>query len=98
MGGSEVLAFISELPIGKVIGGVHCVPVLDNGNLIMVWDREEKVLTTIGGRLANNESTFDALNREAMEEAGLILAEERTLFASWYWEEYDAYRLKALSG
>lgn len=88
-----MLEFITELPPNKVIGGVHCVPLLENGNLVMVWDREEKVLTTIGGRLAKDESIFDGLNREVMEEAGLVLSEERTLFASWYWKEFDAYRL-----
>ncbi len=87
-----MLEFITELPANKVIGGVHCVPILDNGNLVMVWDKEEKVLTTIGGRLAKDESIFDGLDREVMEEAGLILSEEKTLFASWHWKEFDAYR------
>jgi len=88
-----MLEFITELPAGKTIGGVHCVPVLDNGNLVMAWDREEQVLTTIGGRLTPGESVMEALDREVMEEAGLILTEHRTLFASWYWKEFDAYRL-----
>lgn len=88
-----MLEFISEIPPNKVIGGVHCVPILDNGNLVMVWDKEENVLTTIGGRLAKDESIYDALDREVMEEAGLVLSEEKTLFASWYWKEFDAYRL-----
>ncbi|SFL42619.1 NUDIX domain-containing protein [Paenibacillus sp. 1_12] len=92
-----MLEFITELPANTIIGGVHCVPVLDNGNLVMVWDREEKVLTTIGGRLAKDESIFDGLNREVMEEAGLVLSEEKTLFASWYWKEFDAYRLYYLA-
>lgn len=93
-----MLEFITELPTGKVIGGVHCVPILDNGNLVMVWDKQEKVLTTIGGRLREEESIFDGLDREAMEEAGLILTGERTLFASWYWKPFDAYRLYYLVG
>ncbi|XEC96604.1 NUDIX hydrolase [Paenibacillus tarimensis] len=92
-----MLEFITEIPANKVIGGVHCVPVLDNGNLVMVWDKEEKVLTTIGGRLKKDESIFDGLNREVMEEAGIILSNKRTLFASWYWKEFDAYRLYYLA-
>lgn len=88
-----MLEFISELPPIHKIDGVHCVPVLDNGNVVMVWDPSEKVLSTVGGRIEKNESIIDVLNREAMEEAGLILSEEKTLFASWYWEKYDAYRL-----
>lgn len=32
-----MLKFIEELPTDYPIGGVHCVPVLDNGSLIMVW-------------------------------------------------------------
>ncbi|MBP1989342.1 NUDIX hydrolase [Paenibacillus eucommiae] len=70
-----MLEFISEISSDKQIGGVHCVPILDNGNVVVVWDREEKVLTTIG----------------------IELGEEKTLFASWYWKEYDAYRLYYLA-
>lgn len=92
-----MLEFITEVPKNKQIGGVHCVPILENGNLVMVWDKYEQVLTTIGGRLQENESLFDGLNREVMEEAGIELSDERTLFASWYWKEFDAYRLYYLA-
>ncbi|NOU94283.1 NUDIX domain-containing protein [Paenibacillus sp. LMG 31456] len=92
-----MLTFILEIPIDKPISGVHCVPILDNGNLVMVWDREEQVLTTIGGRLEENESLVEALNREAMEEAGIELADEVIPFASWYWEEFDSYRVYVLT-
>ncbi|OME89723.1 hypothetical protein BK123_25495 [Paenibacillus lautus] len=40
-----MLSFITEIPEGKQIGSVYCVPVLDNGDVVMVWDRYEKVLT-----------------------------------------------------
>ncbi|ETT40112.1 MULTISPECIES: hypothetical protein [Paenibacillus] len=43
--------------------------------------------------MTKDESTIDGLNREVMEEAGLVLSEEKSLFASWYWKELDAYRL-----
>jgi 8-oxo-dGTP diphosphatase len=92
-----MITFITEIPTDKRISGVHCVPVLDNGNLMMVWDRDEQVLTTIGGRLEEHESLDDGLNREAMEEAGIELADERIPFACWYWEEYDSYRLYFLA-
>ncbi len=88
-----MLNLIDELPTDKPIAGVHCVPVLDNGNVIMAWDEEEKVLTTIGGRLDQGESLKDGLDREALEEAGLILNQERIPFASWYWKETDTYTI-----
>lgn len=56
-----MLNFISELPTDYPIAGVHCVPILDNGNLLMVWDRDEKTLTTIGGRLEGNEYLYRIL-------------------------------------
>ncbi|UVI28043.1 NUDIX hydrolase [Paenibacillus spongiae] len=92
-----MLTFITEVPTDRPVSGVHCVPVLSDGNLVLVWDKEEQVLTTIGGRLEENESLFDGLNREAMEEAGIELMEERMPFASWYWEEYDTYRIYFLT-
>jgi len=86
-----MLSWITELPSDKHIAGVHCVPVLPDGNIIMVWDREEQGLTTIGGRLEANETLEAGLDREVMEEAGLVLAEERIPFASWHWESTDTY-------
>jgi 8-oxo-dGTP diphosphatase len=90
---ASMLTFISELPTDKPIAGAHCVPLLDSGHLLMVWDREERVLTTIGGRLEENETIEQALDREALEEAGVILEAERTPFASWYWTETDTYTI-----
>jgi len=86
-----MLAFITELPGDKPIAGAHCIPVLENGNLVMVWDRDEKVLTTIGGRLEKGESPEEGLNREALEEAGIVLKDGRIPFACWYWNETDTY-------
>ncbi|WP_256376736.1 NUDIX hydrolase [Cohnella herbarum] len=79
------------------MGGVHCIPLLDNGNLMMVWDREEKVLTTIGGRLEQNETIEDGLDREVMEEAGIELTEIRVPFASWFWKESNGYTIYFLT-
>ncbi|MBX4147315.1 MULTISPECIES: NUDIX hydrolase [Paenibacillus] len=93
-----MLSFITEIPEGIKIGSVHCVPVLDNGDVVMVWDRDEKVLTTIGGRLEPGESIMEGLIREALEEAGIQISDERTLFAAWHWKEFDAYRLFYLVG
>ncbi|MEC0308203.1 NUDIX hydrolase [Paenibacillus lautus] len=93
-----MLSFITEIPEGIQIGSVHCVPVLDNGDVVMVWDREEKVLTTIGGRLEPGESIMDGLSCESLEEAGIEISDERTLFAAWHWKEFDAYRLFYLVG
>lgn len=79
-----MLTFITEIPTDINISGVHCIPVLENGNLIMTWDKDEKVLTTIGGRLDKDESINEGLDREAIEEAGIELSEERIPFACWY--------------
>ncbi|MFD0679247.1 MULTISPECIES: NUDIX domain-containing protein [unclassified Paenibacillus] len=92
-----MLTFIQEIPVDKPVSGVHCIPVLDNGNLIMVWDKEERVLTTIGGRLEKNESLIEALRREAVEEAGIQIEDEVIPFACWYWEEFGSYRLYFLT-
>jgi 8-oxo-dGTP diphosphatase len=93
-----MLTFITEIPTDKRIGGVHCVPVLDNGHMMMVWDKDEQVLTTIGGRLEGNESLIEGLGREAMEEAGIEITEGRTPFASWYWQATDSYTVYFLTG
>ncbi|MCZ8516023.1 NUDIX domain-containing protein [Paenibacillus filicis] len=92
-----MLTFISEIPTDKNISGVHCIPILDDGNLILTWDKDEKVLTTIGGRLNKDESLHDGLNREVMEEAGIVLQDERIPFACWYWKEFDSCRIYFLT-
>lgn len=86
-----MLTFISDLPKDRPIAGVHCIPVLDNGNMMMVWDKEERTLTTIGGRLEGQETIKEGLHREVMEEAGIVISGETMPFASWYWKETDTY-------
>lgn len=86
-----MLKEISVLPKDKKIAGVHCVPIMENGSLVMAWDKEEQLLTTIGGRLEGEESIEEALERESMEEAGMIISSEKIPFASWYWESTDTY-------
>ncbi|WP_342527679.1 NUDIX domain-containing protein [Chryseomicrobium sp. FSL W7-1435] len=86
-----MLKSINVLPEDKKTAGVHCVPITENGSLVMAWDKEEDLLTTIGGRLEGDESIEEALAREAMEEVGLIIGPERIPFASWYWESTDSY-------
>lgn len=86
-----MLRAISHLPTDKKIAGVHCIPVRDDGSIVMAWDRDERLLTTIGGRLEGEESIDEALRREVFEEVGLIIGDEKTLFASWYWDSTDSY-------
>ncbi|BFH63521.1 NUDIX domain-containing protein [Paenibacillus azoreducens] len=86
-----MLKAISEFPADKKIAGIHSVPVTDDGMVVMVWDRNEKVLTTVGGRLENNEGIHTALDRETMEEAGITLDTNRVPIASWYWDHTDTY-------
>jgi 8-oxo-dGTP diphosphatase len=93
-----MLKFITGLPTEKRIAGVHCIPVLKNGNMMMVWDQDEQGLTTIGGRLEKGESIESALEREAMEEAGIKLSNDKSVFASWYWKETDTYSIWYLTG
>ncbi|KIL39445.1 NUDIX hydrolase [Gordoniibacillus kamchatkensis] len=92
-----MLRRIDELPTDKTIAGVHSVPLLDDGSIVMVWDRNEQVLTTVGGRIEAGEHIDQALNREAVEEAGILLKPERIPFACWYWTETDTYTVFVLA-
>ncbi|MEK4760722.1 NUDIX domain-containing protein [Viridibacillus sp. FSL E2-0187] len=67
-----MLNTIIDLPEDKRIAGVHCIPITENGTIVLAWDKEEKLLTTIGGRIEENESIDEALEREAMEEVGIL--------------------------
>ncbi|GGA11683.1 hypothetical protein GCM10008018_65960 [Paenibacillus marchantiophytorum] len=78
-------------PTDKKIAGVHSIPITEDGSIIMVWDKNEKALTTVGGRIEVNEDINAALNRETIEEAGLILESKRVPIAAWYWESTDTY-------
>jgi 8-oxo-dGTP diphosphatase len=82
-----------NIPSDKRIAGVHSIPITDDGSIVMVWDRNEKALTTVGGRIENNEDINTALDRETVEEAGIILESLRVPIASWYWENSDTYTL-----
>ncbi|MFE1245286.1 NUDIX hydrolase [Fictibacillus sp. NPDC058756] len=91
-----MLTFINELPTGKKIAGVHTIPITE-GNIMMAWDEDEQILTTIGGRVEENESLEEALAREVMEESGITLHEEKIPFACWYWDSTNTYTVRYLS-
>lgn len=78
-------------PTDKRIAGIHSIPVAADGSIVMAWDKYEQNLTTIGGRVERDEDLFTALDRETVEEAGLVLEEERIPVAAWYWENTDTY-------
>lgn len=84
-----MLKQIHEYPKDKRIAGIHSIPITDDGSIIMVWDKNEQLLTTIGGRLEAGEDIDTALDRETIEEAGIILDAYRLPIASWYWESTD---------
>lgn len=86
-----MLKSINSLPTDKRIAGVHCIPFDKYGNLFLAWDREEKLLTTIGGRIENDENIDQALEREVFEEVGITIGKEKRPFAAWYWESTDTY-------
>jgi len=86
-----MLKRVNELPTDKRIAGIHSIPLLEDGSIVMVWDRNEQTLTTVGGRIEPGESIDEALDRETVEEAGLLLMPERIPVACWYWTETDTY-------
>lgn len=86
-----MLKRVNELPTDKRIAGIHSIPLLEDGSIVMVWDRNEQTLTTVGGRIESGESIDEALDRETVEEAGLLLMPERIPVACWYWTETDTY-------
>lgn len=92
-----MLRKINVLPTDKRIAGVHCIPITNQGTIVMAWDKEEQVLTTIGGRIEGNETIDEALDREAYEEVGMKLDSKRIPFASWYWQSTDTYTVYFLA-
>lgn len=80
-----------SFPSDRRIAGIHSIPITADGSMVMVWDKHEKALTTVGGRIEGDEDLETALNRETVEEAGLILASKRVPIAAWYWESTDTY-------
>ncbi len=96
-GGNFMLNFIDTLPTDKQIAGVHCIPINEQGMIMLAWDKDEQLITTIGGRVENSETLEEALVREVMEEVGITLMEEKIPFASWYWPSTDTYTVWYLS-
>lgn len=88
-----MLNFIKDIPTNKKIASVHCIPITENGMIMMAWDEDEQLLTTIGGRIEGEEKINTALDREVMEEARITLQDEKIPFASWYWESTDTYTI-----
>lgn len=86
-----MLKRIVELPTDKRIAGAHSIPVTEDGSIVLVWDRNERALTTVGGRLEPGESVDEALDRETVEEAGLVLKRRKIPIAAWHWESTDTY-------
>lgn len=79
------------LPEDRPVAGVHVIPVTEQGEIVMGWNGTARLLETVGGRLEPGESIDAALRREAVEEAGLLLAEPFSLFGVWYWDSSDTY-------
>lgn len=92
-----MLTFINELPTDKKIAGVHTIPITEQGDIMMAWDEDEQILTTIGGRVEGNESLEEALAREVMEESGITLHDEKVPLAYWYWDSTNTYTVWYLS-
>jgi len=86
-----VLRPVDALPSDRRISAVHDVPFTDIGSILMAWDRDEHRLTTIGGRLEAGESLRTALDREAVEEAGVLLGAVRLPIAAFLWPDTLAY-------
>ncbi|WP_298473377.1 NUDIX domain-containing protein [uncultured Psychrobacillus sp.] len=92
-----MLNYRDSLPKDRRIADVHCIPITEQGMIMLSWDKAEQQITTIGGRLENGESLEEALEREVMEEVGITLTDERVPFASWYWSTTDTYTVWYLS-
>lgn len=59
---------------------VHAVGVLDNGNIMLLYDEQpdrEAVLTPAGGKVDEGETPEEALRREFLEETGYVIGEIR---------------------
>jgi 8-oxo-dGTP diphosphatase len=88
-----MLTRLEDLPQNTTIAGVHCVPITPEGNLVLSWDEEEQLITTVGGRLEQNESINEALSRELMEEIGLVIEESKIPLITYYWESTNTYTI-----
>ena len=88
-----MLTCLENLPQNYTIAGVHCVPITPEGNLVLSWDEEEQLMTTVGGRLEQNELIEEALARELMEEIGLVIEEPKIPLITYYWESTNTYTI-----
>ncbi|ATP40931.1 NUDIX hydrolase [Solibacillus sp. R5-41] len=88
-----MLTLIKDLPKDHIVGSVHCVPITEEGNIVLCWDEEEQLLTTVGGRLEQDENIDEALSRELIEEVGLIIEEKKIPFSAYYWESTNTYTI-----
>lgn len=85
------LTRIDQFPTDHVIGGVHCIPVTESGEIIMGWCEERALLETIGGRLDPGETWDEALAREVHEEAGLVVDGPHEPVAAFLWTDVNRY-------
>lgn len=91
--GNTMLTRLENLPQTYTIGGVHCVPITPEGNIVLSWDEEEQLITTVGGRLEQNETIEQALSRELLEEIGLKIEEPKIPLVTYYWESTNTYTI-----
>ena len=88
-----MLTLIKDLPKNHIVAGVHCIPITNEGNIVLSWDEEEQLLTTVGGRLEKDESIEEALSRELLEEIGLVIEEDKIPFITYFWESTNTYTI-----
>jgi 8-oxo-dGTP pyrophosphatase MutT (NUDIX family) len=86
-----MLTPVRALPGDAPIASIHVVAFVDRHHVVMAWDRIERYLTTIGGRVEGTESLTQALDREAIEEAGLVLEDRRDPIAAYRWPDTGTY-------
>jgi 8-oxo-dGTP pyrophosphatase MutT (NUDIX family) len=86
-----MLSAIQALPTDGPVESIHVVAFVDRQHVVMAWDQNERYLTTVGGRLEGGESPTEALDREAIEEAGVVLHSRREVFAAYRWPDSGNY-------
>lgn len=88
-----MLTQLENLPQNYTIAGVHCVPITPEGNIVLCWDEEEQLITTVGGRLEQNETIEQALSRELIEEIGLVIEDSKIPLITYHWESTNTYTM-----